>query len=206
VRLAEAPPVQSANPLGAVLEQLIGATAIVLTAWQQAIVAAVFELCLVGVMVIYELLSQQRGQVGAGGTRITSVHSGREWTPLQRLLKAIERRGTPVANAQLAMPSGVVPLPRVDEPVTTISPPRSARRAGNVRSFVLARLVPARGTNVEMKVLLQAYRAWCEARDFEPKGLMDFAEDMRSISAKAGIVIEADENRVVVCRDVRFVN
>jgi hypothetical protein len=55
-RLARAPPVQSANPLGAALEQLIGATAAAVTAWQQAIVAAVFELCLVGVMVIYELL------------------------------------------------------------------------------------------------------------------------------------------------------
>jgi hypothetical protein len=35
---------------------LLGEAASVLTAWQQAIVAAVFEFCLVGVMVIYELL------------------------------------------------------------------------------------------------------------------------------------------------------
>jgi hypothetical protein len=42
-RLAKAPLVQSANPLGAVLEQLVGAAASVLTAWQQAIVAGVFE-------------------------------------------------------------------------------------------------------------------------------------------------------------------
>ena len=55
-RLANAPAVQNANPLGATLEPLLGAGASVLTAWQQAIVAAVFELCLVGVMVIYELL------------------------------------------------------------------------------------------------------------------------------------------------------
>ena len=55
-KLAKAPKVQNANPLGAVLEQMIGATAAALTAWQQAIVAGVFELCLVGVMVIYELL------------------------------------------------------------------------------------------------------------------------------------------------------
>ncbi len=43
---------------------LIGAGAAALTAWQQAIVAAVFELCLVGVMVIYELLghAKQPGQ------------------------------------------------------------------------------------------------------------------------------------------------
>jgi hypothetical protein len=46
-RLATALPVQNPNPLGAVLELLLGAGASVLTAWQQAIVAAVFELCLV---------------------------------------------------------------------------------------------------------------------------------------------------------------
>src|SRR5215468_394957 len=38
-KLAKAPRVQNANPLGAVLEQMIGATAAALTAWQQAIVA-----------------------------------------------------------------------------------------------------------------------------------------------------------------------
>src|SRR5262245_14647839 len=59
-KLAKAPRVQNANPLGTVLEQMIGATAAALTAWQQAIVAGVFELCLVGVMVIYELLGDTR--------------------------------------------------------------------------------------------------------------------------------------------------
>ncbi len=49
-----------ANPLGNALAKLIGSAADVLTAWQQAVVAAVFELCLVGVMVIYELLGQTR--------------------------------------------------------------------------------------------------------------------------------------------------
>jgi hypothetical protein len=44
------------QPAGAALAMMIGAGAAALTAWQQAIVAAVFELCLVGVMVIYELL------------------------------------------------------------------------------------------------------------------------------------------------------
>ena len=55
-RLATALPVQNPNPLGAALALLLGAGAAALTAWQQAIVAAVFELCLVGVMVIFELL------------------------------------------------------------------------------------------------------------------------------------------------------
>ena len=52
-KLGKAPPVEKANPLGETLELLLGAAAAALTAWQQAVVAAVFELCLVGVMVIY---------------------------------------------------------------------------------------------------------------------------------------------------------
>lgn len=59
-RLAKAAPIQNANPLGSALELLLGAGASVLTAWQQAIVAAVFELCLVGVMVIFELLGHRK--------------------------------------------------------------------------------------------------------------------------------------------------
>ena len=56
--------VGAVNPLGTALANLIGSAADVLTSWQQAIVALVFELCLVGVMVIYELLghAKQPGQ------------------------------------------------------------------------------------------------------------------------------------------------
>jgi hypothetical protein len=43
-KLDKTPKVQNANPLGAVLEQMMGATAAALTAWQQAIVAGVSHL------------------------------------------------------------------------------------------------------------------------------------------------------------------
>ena len=59
-KLGSATIVQNVNPLGSALEQMLGAAAARLTAWQQAIVAAVFELCLVGVMVIYELLGHPK--------------------------------------------------------------------------------------------------------------------------------------------------
>ena len=59
--------VTNPNPLGTALELMLGAGAAALTAWQQAIVAAVFELCLVGVMVIFELLGQGQKQSAARG-------------------------------------------------------------------------------------------------------------------------------------------
>ena len=46
----------SANPLGNALSLLIGSAADILTARLQAIIALVFELCLVGLMVSYEAL------------------------------------------------------------------------------------------------------------------------------------------------------
>ena len=90
-KLGKAPLVEKANPLGETLELLLGAAAAALTAWQQAVVAAVFELCLVGVMVIYELLGQ------AAGGRVTNQENAdlhdrqpdREPTPAQAVAKPI---------------------------------------------------------------------------------------------------------------------
>ena len=48
--------VANPNPLGSALEAMLGTAAASLTAWQSAIIAAVFELCLVGVMVAFEAL------------------------------------------------------------------------------------------------------------------------------------------------------
>ena len=51
--------VASANPLGNALSLLIGSAADVLTARLQAVIALVFELCLVGLMVSYEALGHK---------------------------------------------------------------------------------------------------------------------------------------------------
>jgi hypothetical protein len=67
LRLGEGPSVHNPNPLGAALEAMLGVGAAALTAWQKAIVAGVFELCLVGVMVIFELLGQGQKQSAARG-------------------------------------------------------------------------------------------------------------------------------------------
>lgn len=58
-QLSAAETVASANPLGNALSLLIGSAADVLTARLQAIIALVFELCLVGLMVSYEALGHK---------------------------------------------------------------------------------------------------------------------------------------------------
>lgn len=57
-RLDKGEAVARANPLGDALSLLIGSAADVLTVRLQAIIALVFELCLVGLMVSYEAMSQ----------------------------------------------------------------------------------------------------------------------------------------------------
>ena len=57
-RLDNGEAVARANPLGDALSLLIGSAADVLTVRLQAIIALVFELCLVGLMVSYEAMSQ----------------------------------------------------------------------------------------------------------------------------------------------------
>ena len=59
IALATGETVASANPLGNALSLLIGSAADVLIARLQAIIALVFELCLVGLMVSYEALGHK---------------------------------------------------------------------------------------------------------------------------------------------------
>src|SRR5262249_15036549 len=126
-RLAKAAPVQNVNPLGAALEALVGAGATVLTAWQQAIVAAVFELCLVGVMVIFELLGQRE----VGG--------------------AVHPAHTPGASAQLDQPVGAPAQKKA--PVRRQRGPRAEAKASSsrlVRTFFQDHVQSAPGARVEM--------------------------------------------------------
>jgi hypothetical protein len=69
LRLADGAPVHAVNPLGNALSVMLGAAAAAVTAWQAAIIAAVFELCLVCVMVIFEVL----GHSAAVAPRIRDI-------------------------------------------------------------------------------------------------------------------------------------
>ena len=140
-KLGKAPPVEKANPLGETLELLLGAAAAALTAWQQAVVAAVFELCLVGVMVIYELLGQD-----AGG-RVTNQEKA---DPDDR---QPDREPTPAQAVAKPFPS---PSGR--------SRPKPAPALASVKTFIGERVSPADGERVEMKALVHEYRAWCAGK------------------------------------------
>jgi len=191
-RLARAPAIENPNPLGATLELLIGAAAAALTAWQQTIVAAVFELCLVGVMVIYELLGQTRDRVDQ-----TVRVDGDE--PAVSYTRDRSAQPRPLSNG--VFHAAAVPMRPRRRPLAKSSN-RSRRRARGVTAFVRDRLFPADGERVEMKVLMQSYRAWCAQKGHEALGLDAFLDEIEGVCCKAGIAIEAADDRHVYCLNV----
>jgi hypothetical protein len=75
-RLEGAPPVEQANPLAAALEGMLGAGAAALVSWQQALIAATFELFLVGLMVGFELLGVEQPRSAGGEDEARSSQRG----------------------------------------------------------------------------------------------------------------------------------
>jgi hypothetical protein len=72
-RLNSGEAVKDPNPLGAALEAMFGRAKASLTAWQSAIIAAVFDVCLVGVMVIFEVLGHTQPAAAAARDRLHST-------------------------------------------------------------------------------------------------------------------------------------
>jgi len=180
-RLAKAAPVQNVNPLGAALEALVGAGATVLTAWQQAIVAAVFELCLVGVMVIFELLGQRE----VGG--------------------AVHPAHTPGASAQLDQPVGAPAQKKA--PVRRQRGPRAEAKASSsrlVRTFFQDHVQSAPGARVEMKALTRDIRAWASSRGLDLPGISELLDEIAFVCQENGIDIDVGDDRRVHCLDVRL--
>ena len=178
-KLGKAPLVEKPNPLGETLELLMGAAAAALTAWQQAVIAAVFELCLVGVMVIFELLGHAAGRaIIQDKANPDDRQADREPIPAQAVAK-------PSASS-----SGK-------------SRPKPAPTLASVKAFIAQRVSPADGERVEMKALLQEYRAWCTGRGSGAVDLESFLEDMEKVCRKVGIEIVNDAQRVY-CLNVRI--
>jgi hypothetical protein len=179
-RLAAALPVQNPNPLGAALALLLGAGAAVLTAWQQAVVAAVFELCLVGVMVIYELLGhvskplKERTNDGACALDAIGIE-----VPARLAVARPENKTLSSAPRKVALS----PKPQ----------------AGSVKAYVRDRVFPADGDQAEIKSLMHEYCAWCAQKGFAPIELDAFLDEIEKLFRKLGIEIRVGDDQRVYC-------
>jgi hypothetical protein len=175
-RLEGGTAVANPNPLGAALEAMLGAGAAALTAWQQAIVAAVYELCLVAVMVAFELLRHGKEQAGAPAA---------------------------AAPADLAREPPPVPEATVIPPIrAALLPPRGARAkpaitsASTVKAYLREHLFPADsdGHRLDIKAMVQGYRDWCTAKGLPPADLQAILDEIEQLCGKLGVRIEPDED------------
>jgi hypothetical protein len=128
-RLNAGEPISNPNPLGNALALLLGAGAAALTAWQQAVVAGVFELCLVGVMVIYELLGHATRPV-----------------PAEEGIGQINRQAPSLG---IEMEPAPPQLTKFRARARKASTPSTNANNGRVKSFVRDRVFPADGERTE---------------------------------------------------------
>jgi hypothetical protein len=185
-RLEEGEPIGAPNPLGNVLALLFGHAASVLTAWQQAIVAAVFELCLVGVMVIYELLGHGPAKRVAVGITSADASEARPATPVARLPMTEEL--PPLRTARRKTKTRAI----------------ATKDAGSsIKSFIRDQVFPADGNRVEMKALMRDYRAWCTKNGIAPIEQNGFLDEIERFCNRLGIEIEVGNDQRVYCLNVK---
>ena len=146
--------------------------------------AAVFELCLVGVMVIYELLGHAK-------------------PPVQ------QRVGE--ARSQKALGGGaeitITPLQKITvsaSPARRKAVPPNSKTNGSVKSFMREQVSPADGERVEIKALMNDYRAWCAQKNLAPMDLNEFLDEIETLCRKDGIEIEVGDDQRVYCLNVRL--
>jgi hypothetical protein len=178
--------VADANPLGAVLGIMLGVGAAAVTAWQQAIMAAVFELCLVGVMVAFELLGHGKAPARSpGGAISASLAEGPD--------PVVEGTASPPARPAL-------PPPRKSRGKATSTPPK-----GSVKAFFGDYIFPAEdGERVDIKTMVDTYRGWCAGKGLAPVHLEAFLDEIDRLCGKLGVRIEPGDDQRVYAHGVRI--
>jgi hypothetical protein len=166
--------VGAVNPLGTALANLIGSAADVLTSWQQAIVALVFELCLVGVMVIYELLGHSK-------------------LPASKR-KSAEIEATSAASAPIARPASTAP----SKPIAQ-KPPSQKAVMGSVSRFISENVSTAKDAKTEMRDLIRGYRDWCASEGLRAIDLNKALDEVEALCNQIGIQIEVAPDHRVYC-------
>jgi hypothetical protein len=77
---------------------------------------------------------------------------------------------------------------------------------GRVKDFVRDHLFPDEdeGQRVEIKSMMQAYRAWCVGKQVRPVDLDDFLDELEPLCRKLGIEIEVGSDQRVYALGVKI--
>jgi hypothetical protein len=180
--------VANPNPLGTVLALMLGVGVAAVTAWQQAIMAAVFELCLVGVMVAFELLGHGK-EPGGGAPVAGAVRADADRTPSA----AVE--ATIIEPARAALPP-----PRRPRAKAAAGKPGST-----VKAFLRDHLFPANnGERLDIMAMVRSYRAWCAEKGLSPADLHSILDEIEQLCRKIDVRIEPGDDQRVYLHGVRI--
>ena len=168
-RLDRAPLVQRPNPLAAALETMLGTGAATVASWQQAVIAAAFELFLVGLLVGFELLREE--------------HSHADQRNNANVEATSKSRAT---GNSIAPPRPQHPKPRAVKPVL-----KAQSTIGTVKTFLAEEVRSSVGGRTDVKALLHAYRRWCADQG---RGALELADFVRALQRDCGITLVPGED------------
>jgi hypothetical protein len=195
-RLASAPAVREANPLGEALARLLpwlpAASAATI---QQAVVSAIAELLIAAGLALPELL--RRNGPGDAGNGIRTRESVSEAPKVPPDGEAI-----PDAPAQPAPRCAVQP----SIAGVRLKPVAKPAEKGSVAKFMLACLPRAKGEGVALASVYRRYVRWCEeqAPAVAPEDAASFGESFKGLANKVRLGVEKRGGKVYI-RDVRLV-
>ena len=167
-----------ANPLGNALALIIGTAADVMTARMQAIIALVFDLCLVGLMIGVEALGHVPVSAGRENAARQSDHSAP--SPPSAIVVDTHR-------VQVKLPP--VSGPRL---VTANAEPA----VGSIPKIMTAALEPVAGKRVELEEAFGAYAGACEAEGKRAVPPGQFVDPLKKFCKAAGIRIKEEADQV----------
>jgi hypothetical protein len=165
--------VANPNPLLATLTAIFGEAAAALTAWQQVVVATVFEFCLAAIMVSIVLF----GEPGAGvPTTAAASTSTRQNQAAAMPLHIAPPRPAAAARSTRPKPNGAPP------PIET---------------FFADKVADASRAKLDMKELLTAYRSWRSAEGLPILGPDALIDEIEGACRKRGARIAPEGQRVL---------
>ena len=183
--------VAAVNPLGATLALIIGSTADVMTAKQQAIFAIIFDLGLVALMVGIEAL----GHVPQTQTRLATKSETIDVPQPIVAPDLIIAAEPPIIDIT---PKPEPPAPELKPQLPVRPRPKLAattrKPIGAVLDFLHDGTEIVAGASTEMAHAFLGYAAWCKARSLRPMSVADFVDAMEKDCRRVGIriVVEGD--------------
>jgi hypothetical protein len=166
--------VGAADPLKALLATVMGTWAELLTAWQKAVFAVIYDVCLIAVMIGIEVLGH--------------VQQPRREKKAQRPEPKSEAQPEPVAvvEAEIIEPEPKpVAIPKPAKPKLIASNPSTL--TGSVKRILTENLERGQGQKVEIAELVGRYRAVCKAEGKKTVSQDEFIADVDTFCKSLGI-------------------